>query len=209
MEEMESPTGSARVQSSRVNKRDLDRAEDSLKLFVDGLDEGTSYKQVRKLFERFGKVASFFVPAKMKRRRKVKFGFVLFYDRRDGLKAMKALHGSKLNSTFLSVNPARYVDRKPTWRPPQQKSFMEKPKLKKVWRKKERRIEASSQGNRKVWRVKQNTESKVENPLRSENVMTRINIEVKKDLSRFIVASMEEVLCCEDVMKLLAERGIP
>lgn len=86
--------------------------EGGVKLFVDGLEESICHKQLRRLFEKYGKVISAYVPRKLKRGRRAKFGFVLFHHRKDGLKAMNDLHGKRLNNTFLTINPARFIDRK-------------------------------------------------------------------------------------------------
>ncbi|XP_057432419.1 uncharacterized protein LOC130725186 [Lotus japonicus] len=165
--------GESRRFRSSERTRKLEQRE-GMTLFVDGLDDRVKYKQLRKAFEKYGKVESIFLPRTKKKMRRFRFGFIHFSSRNDGCRAIQGWHRQRLNNVYLTVLPARFPLRQrndrftmkrgtsgqyniknKVWKPKvkvdksQGASWTRKSFTRKEWRVKRKRPE------KKEWRVKQ------------------------------------------------------
>jgi RNA recognition motif-containing protein len=76
------------------------------RLFVAGLDDSVTENDLRTVFGEFGEVADCIVMRDRDSRASRGFGFVTMADRRDGARAITALHGKELKGRNLVVNVA-------------------------------------------------------------------------------------------------------
>ncbi|XP_057444255.1 uncharacterized protein LOC130736434 [Lotus japonicus] len=164
-----SPTGSARVFPNGRRRIDVigaasdwrgERQEqwnEGITLFVDGLDARANYRQVRRMFEKFGKVECVFIQKERRARRKFRFGFVRFGTREEGIRAIQGLNRKKLNSAFITVHTARFPLRYGEERKQAQPRSKQGRPRKQAWRRKEQIVGGLGKKNntsRMEWRVK-------------------------------------------------------
>jgi RNA recognition motif-containing protein len=77
-----------------------------VKLFVGGLDWGTSTEDLRAAFEKFGKIEDATVILDRSTGRSRGFGFVTFESAADAANAIKEMNGKELDGRVLKVNQA-------------------------------------------------------------------------------------------------------
>lgn len=91
-----------------IGKEKKHLSQGSTTIFIDGLDDRTSYEQIKQAFSRVGKIASVFVQRRKKWNRKFKFGFVR-YEAKESLGiAIQKLNGMSMNGIPMSVTKARF-----------------------------------------------------------------------------------------------------
>lgn len=148
---------------------------------MDGLEDRTSYNQVRMVFERYGKLGNVFVSKTRRIGRAYKFGFVRFCWKKEGLEAMKALDKKRLNRTFLSINPAKCPRvernrRKHSWNV---ESLSKRSEDKLVWKRKYHHVQKemlrkTNSLGKKEWRVKTIQSNQNPVPVKDEAHMARV-----------------------------------
>lgn len=86
--------------------------KDTITLFVDGIDDNTSYQQLRRVFAAFGKLAGVYIQRYRKEGRWSRFGFIRFLLKSDAEKAIKMMDGKNLNGKAISVKKAQFPARR-------------------------------------------------------------------------------------------------
>ena len=79
----------------------------SKKLFIGGISWDTSEAGLREAFEQFGEVVEATIVVDRDTGRSRGFGFVVFADDGDALKAVEALNGTELDGRAIRVDEAR------------------------------------------------------------------------------------------------------
>lgn len=78
-------------------------------LFVDGLEEQTTYQQIKTTFSKFGKILGVFVQKFRKKQRRSKFGFVRFNHEGDAMAAWRHMNGKLMNGVPMKISKAKYA----------------------------------------------------------------------------------------------------
>ncbi|XP_057419024.1 uncharacterized protein LOC130713256 [Lotus japonicus] len=203
-----SPTGSARVfgrsgtnGGRRWNKNDEynknPESNTGVTLFVDGLDDRVNYRQLRRALEKHGKVESAFLPRRRKNERRLRFGFIHFSNRNEGLKAADFWHRKKLNNAFLTVHPAKYPMRFRRSRKDKERmnyvgSLRNHGKRKQIGRQKEN-VEENQERKRpnirREWRVKQKHADQME----KDTIWNQRRVTKNGDLQKLAIVSMKNL----------------
>ncbi|CAO2820364.1 unnamed protein product [Amaranthus hypochondriacus] len=77
-------------------------------LFVDGICSSTSITALRLFFKGIGVVVDAFISRKSRPSRKDRFGFVRFRYREEAVRAIKELHGQRLDGGMFLISMAKY-----------------------------------------------------------------------------------------------------
>ncbi|XP_057426161.1 uncharacterized protein LOC130719559 [Lotus japonicus] len=166
---------------------------EGISLFVDGLEDRASYSQVRRLFERYGKLRS--VSRTRRVGRSSKFGFVHFWSKKEGVEAMRALDRKRWYRSFLVINPARYPRRSNNRNKGPQKveNVTRRRKGKQVWKRKDQleQYRTTVKNNpkiKKVWRIKKSQGSQNLDPQAgTESSMHMVKVGLNPSLTRLAV----------------------
>lgn len=77
-------------------------------LKVDNLTFRTTPDDLRRIFDKYGKIGDIYIPRDRFTRKSRGFAFVRFYDERDAEDAMDAMDGANMDGRDLRVQMARY-----------------------------------------------------------------------------------------------------